>query len=70
MYDLTPKPSGSSSSLSSLFESLNLAGVGDGCGEKSSTAERGLSLRLFSMFMLLAAVKFKFGGGVMHIQCD
>ncbi len=34
-----PKPSGSPFSLLSLSESLESAGVGDGCGEKSSTAE-------------------------------
>ncbi len=59
MYGLTLKPSGSSSSLSSLSESLKSAGFGDGCGEKSPTAERRL-LWLFSTITLLAAVKFKF----------
>ncbi len=63
MSGLTPKPSGSSSSLSSLSESLKLAGFGDGCGEKSSAAEGRLSSWLFSMFTLLAAVKFKVRGG-------
>ncbi len=63
MYGLTPKPGGLSSSLSSLSESLKSAGVGDGGGEKSSTAERRLSSWMLSIFMLLAAVRFKFCGG-------
>ncbi len=54
MYGLTPKPRGSSSYLSSLSESLRLAGFGDGREIPHSREKASL------LFMLLAAVKFKF----------
>ncbi len=41
MYSLTQKPSGSSSSLSSLSESLQSAGFGDGGGESPPEQTEG-----------------------------
>ncbi len=46
MYGLTPKPSGSSSSLSSLSESLKSAGVGEGPPQQREGSHHSCSPRL------------------------